>query len=153
MIIVKSETLIIPVLLYKYKQILKDFEQETGHTLSIVETYRSPERQAKLYEQGRTTSGQVVTGTKESFHTLGLALDICGDINPSKKGRQDPYNIDWPKLGSIVIRHGCTWGGNWGDSCHIELTANYTKGQINEMIQKHGLLYVWQRIQSYYAHR
>lgn len=148
-----SESLIIPALSTKLALIKKEFYEQTGHLICITETWRSKERQAKLYAQGRTEKGPIVTNAEFSNHQIGLAVDVCGDVDPLKTGRQNPWDINWPKLGAIVISHDLIWGGQWGDSCHIEIRGKYTNGQIKEMIEAEGLLFVWQKIHSYYAHR
>ena len=59
--------------------------EENGLSVRITETYRTQKRQNMLYEQGRTTPGQVVTWTRNSKHTLRRAFDICED------NTDDPY--------------------------------------------------------------
>lgn len=53
------------------------FEAE-GLPFRIFESFRSPQRQAWLYAQGRTRSGQIVTRAEpwESYHQYGLAADF-----------------------------------------------------------------------------
>ena len=58
-----------------------------GLPVQITETYRTQERQNALYEQGRSLPGPIVTWTKNSKHTQGLAFDIC-------KAGGDPYGDD-----------------------------------------------------------
>lgn len=50
-----------------------------GLPIFITEGYRSQERQNELYAQGRTSSGNVVTWTKNSLHTKRIAVDIAFD--------------------------------------------------------------------------
>ena len=55
---------------------------------SIIEGFRTDERQEKLYDQGRTTKGAIVTWTLNSRHKMqpsgyGEAFDLT------------PYPIDW----------------------------------------------------------
>ena len=51
-----------------------------GIEMALFEGYRSPERQAALYAQGRTAPGPIVTYARpgESFHQYGFAADIVG---------------------------------------------------------------------------
>jgi hypothetical protein len=51
---------------------------DEGIPFKIFEAYRYPERQADLYAQGRTTSGNIVTYAKpwQSYHQYGLAVDF-----------------------------------------------------------------------------
>ncbi len=55
-------------------------------------TYRSPEEQARLYAQGRTTPGKIVTYAKpgESAHNHGLALDFVPLLGGKPAWRECP---------------------------------------------------------------
>lgn len=52
--------------------------QAAGLQIYVYEGLRSPERQAELYAQGRTTRGKKVTnaGPWQSMHQYGLAVDF-----------------------------------------------------------------------------
>ena len=52
---------------------------DTGHPFAVREVYRPQSRQNKLYAQGRTTKGNIVTWTLDSFHTKRLACDVAPD--------------------------------------------------------------------------
>jgi len=54
-------------------------EKEHGHRVEVVEGFRTPERQAALYAQGRTRPGPVVTWTEASLHSQGKAADLQVD--------------------------------------------------------------------------
>ncbi len=60
-------------------RVIERMKSEHGHTVDIVETSRSQERQDHLYAQGRTRSGPVVTWTRNSAHTSGNAVDVQVD--------------------------------------------------------------------------
>ncbi len=51
----------------------------TGYTFFITDGFRSNEEQTKLYAQGRTAPGKIVTNAKagESAHSFGLAVDCA----------------------------------------------------------------------------
>ena len=51
--------------------------------LRVFEAWRSPERQAHLFSQGRTRPGAIVTHAEpwESYHQYGLACDFVGHVN------------------------------------------------------------------------
>ena len=78
----------------------------------ITEGFRSQDRQDQLYEQGRSNPGQVVTQTRNSMHTKGMAIDIAqlddrGNIT---------YNTQpdfWDRMGAIGRSLGLNWGGDW----------------------------------------
>jgi peptidoglycan LD-endopeptidase CwlK len=97
-----------------------------GHPVRIVEGFRSFERQAQLYAQGRTTPGAVVTNAKagESFHNYGVAVDFVF--------RKEGYNAGdtlWSLLGKVGKLQGFEWGGDWKgfvDRPHFELKLGHT---------------------------
>lgn len=60
--------------------------EENGLSVRITETYRTQARQDMLYEQGRTTSGPIVTWTKNSKHNKRRAFDICEDNTDNPYG-------------------------------------------------------------------
>lgn len=60
-------------------RVIERMKSEHGHTVDIIETSRSQERQDHLYAQGRTRSGPVVTWTRNSAHTSGNAVDVQVD--------------------------------------------------------------------------
>ena len=111
--------------------------------LRVTSSYRSIEEQNKLYAQGRTTPGNIVTNAKggESLHNYGVAFDIVD----RKKG----YNLtdrEWAWLNFIwkyltLDQTGTrgTWGGDWTsfvDKPHFELTLGYSlsdfqKGKVD----------------------
>lgn len=88
----------------------------------VFEARRTPERQAELYAQGRTTPGRVVTWTMKSRHIDGEAVDI---IFKNKKGWtwDEPWKGAWTELGELGEACGLTWGGRWKspDRPHFEL--------------------------------
>jgi len=55
---------------------------EHGVRMEVVEGYRTDERQQRLFAQGRTTEGPVVTWTRNSLHTAGAAADVRIDGAP-----------------------------------------------------------------------
>jgi len=92
--------------------------ESKGHNIGITSGRRTQEEQNTLYEQGRTTPGNIVTWTKDSNHIGGNAFDIAfiGN-NPYPKG------FNWEILGKIGEEIGLKWGGRWKkpDNPHFEL--------------------------------
>lgn len=99
-----------------------------GIQVIITSTYRSSEEQDKLYAQGRTTSGNVVTNARggQSFHNWKIALDFC----PVKNGvAQWNDKALFTKIGLIGESCGFEWGGRWTsflDLPHLQYTAGYS---------------------------
>lgn len=68
-----------PALRAALERVIARMRAEYGHEVTLVEGVRSPERQAALYAQGRTTPGPVVTWTIASRHLTGRAADLMVD--------------------------------------------------------------------------
>jgi hypothetical protein len=134
----------------RLQKVVTQFEQITGEKIVIHETFRSQDRQDELYSIGRTKPGMEVTKTKESLHSLGLAVDVIGDRDPQKKGIQDPYGINWKLFGQLVDYAGLNWGGKWGDKVHVELKGPYAKSELFEIAKTQGLLYTWLKLEEYF---
>jgi hypothetical protein len=101
---------------------------EQGIPLVLTQGYRSTEEQNRLYEQGRTTPGDVVTHVRggKSKHNFGLAFDVA----PVNDKGQPYYPNDeqlWQRIGQIGESLGLRWGGNWPaaykDRPHFELSG------------------------------
>src|SRR5574343_604959 len=87
-------------------------QEFTQRLLVLIEGYRSPERQAGLYEQGPQVT-QV--GANMSYHQYGLAADSAffrdGKVVISER---DPWAMRGYQLyGEIAEQVGLTWGGGW----------------------------------------
>jgi peptidoglycan L-alanyl-D-glutamate endopeptidase CwlK len=69
--------------------------QSAGLLIYIYEAYRTPERQAELYAQGRTKKGRKVTnaGPWQSMHQYRLAIDFV-PLKPHSKA-PGMYEADW----------------------------------------------------------
>lgn len=52
-------------------------KEEFWYDIFLTDWHRTDEEQDKLYEQGRTTPGNVVTWTRDSTHEYGIAFDIA----------------------------------------------------------------------------
>lgn len=128
-------------------ELLLDAEAE-GYVVGIHKAYRSVEAQDKLYAQGRTTKGDIVTKAKGglSWHNYGLAVDIVFKV----KGKWSwDEKLPWVQLGALGKTCGLTWGGDWpqADRPHFQ----YTKGlsSIREALRLYrqgGQKAVWEKI-------
>lgn len=81
-----------------------------GISLRVTHTLRTLDEQAKLYAQGRTLPGPIVTKARpgSSAHNYGMAFDVCFD------GRR-PYppeeDTRWLQIGQLGESLGLSWGG------------------------------------------
>lgn len=105
-----------------------------GITVQITSTYRSIEEQDRLYAQGRTTTGNVVTNAKggQSMHNWKVALDFV----PVKNGVAQWNDKElFTKIGQIGESCGFEWGGRWTsflDLPHLQYTAGYSLQDFQE---------------------
>lgn len=95
--------------------------KEKGINVIITDGFRSIEEQNLLYEQGRSTEGDIVTRVKggQSYHNYGLAIDFV-ILNKKKQPKWDlKYDgngngkSDWMEVVDIAKELGFTWGGDW----------------------------------------
>lgn len=96
-----------------------------GLLIGIGECFRTVEEQDKLYAQGRTAPGEIVTNAKgssySSHHQWGTAFDIYRNDG---KGAYNDSDGFFSKVGAIGIKIGLEWGGNWTspvDKPHFQL--------------------------------
>lgn len=105
-----------------------------GLNVVITDGFRSYAEQDKIYSQGRTTSGKIVSNAKggQSIHNFGYAVDFAltseggtvhwdvnKDLNTNKKK-------DWFEVGAIAKQIGFSWGGDWKDFKdypHVDFTG------------------------------
>lgn len=101
-----------------------------GYEVLITCTYRSAEEQNRLYAQGRTTSGNIVTKLKggQSKHNAtldGVPASKAFDFVPIENGKLAWSNVQmFKRLGEIGKALGLVWGGDWKsfkDYPHFEL--------------------------------
>jgi len=95
---------------------------ESGISLVVTDAFRSSAEQDRIYEQGRTTPGPIVTEVRggSSWHNYGLAADLA-----VLAGGQPtwPNDLDlWARIGAIGKRAGLRWGGDFPtpDRPHFE---------------------------------
>lgn len=90
--------------------------KQAGIDLLITCTYRCPADQAKLYAQGRTAPGNIVTRAKagDSMHQYRIAYDVV----PMRDGKPvwGTSGVDgalWAKVGELGKAQGLEWAGEW----------------------------------------
>lgn len=118
-----------PMVIEKVIAFINEAEKK-GIKLRIVSAYRSIAEQNKLYAQGRTTPGNIVTKAKggQSSHNFGTAIDVVPIVN----GEPD-WKTDWNKIAVIGKSFGFKWGGDWKsiiDKPHFEMNFGNTPQQL-----------------------
>lgn len=146
---VKRINLLHPKLRKEALDILAEIEKAlTGKArFRITSTLRTFAEQTALYNQGRTTKGQVVTNAKagSSNHNYGLSLDFALIVDKDGDGKYESSSwdtkgdydndkkADWTEVVEIFKRHGWSWGGDWKsfkDMPHVEKTFGYSVKQL-----------------------
>ncbi len=114
-----------PALQETARQFIKEADQILeGWQAFITDGFRSNEEQDKLYAQGRSVPGNIVTHARagQSPHNYGLAVDIAF----RKDGTKDAQWLfkKYSQLDNLAIKLGLVWGGTWKnfkDYPHFEL--------------------------------
>lgn len=110
----------------KLVKFMEELIKVSPYDFKILAGVRTPEEQNKLYQQGRTTKGPIVTKVdgykvksnhQPKFDGYGYAVDIGVIVNGEYKGNwkdfhyyQDIY--DTAKKTGLLDKYGIEWGGN-----------------------------------------
>ncbi|NGP45762.1 M15 family metallopeptidase [Bacillaceae bacterium SIJ1] len=103
------------------KNELVEKAKNAGIEILITDDFRSFAEQDRLYAQGRTTEGAIVTNAEggESLHNYGLAIDFAlrtasGDViwDLEFDGNQNG-EADWMEVVAIAKALEFEWGGDW----------------------------------------
>lgn len=105
-----------------------------GIYVQISSGFRSNAEQTKLYNQGRTTKGNIVTNAKagQSIHNYGLAIDyflVSDDGNDALW----VVNDKWKRVAAIGKSMGFQWGGDWKsfrDYPHLDMQKGMSLSQL-----------------------
>lgn len=94
-----------------FQDFIEECESVFNVTIRVVSAIRTMEEQEKIYAQGRTAPGPIVTKAPpgSSYHNWGLAVDIA-PLLPS--GEVD-YKYDQGRWVNIASQFNITWGGSW----------------------------------------
>ncbi|QAY67235.1 M15 family metallopeptidase [Paenibacillus protaetiae] len=121
-----------PIVEHKKDQLVAQAAQ-AGIKLIISDGFRSAADQNKLYAQGRTAPGKVVTNARggQSYHNYGLAVDFAlldhkgkalWDLNydGNRNGK-----ADWMEVVALAKKLGFDWGGDWDSPDYPHLEMNF----------------------------
>jgi peptidoglycan L-alanyl-D-glutamate endopeptidase CwlK len=103
----------------------------------ITQGYRTFAESDKIYQQGRTLPGPIVSNAKagQSWHNYGLAIDFVLMVNGNEK-----WDVDhnWLTVVNIFKSHGFNWGGDFPGSFkdypHLEMKMGHT---LTELLALH----------------
>jgi peptidoglycan L-alanyl-D-glutamate endopeptidase CwlK len=110
---------------------------DKGIVIVITDGFRSSEDQDRLYENGRTAEGDIVTHAKggESYHNFGLAIDFAlktpsgNVIWDMQYDRNENGQSDWTEVVKMAKALGFDWGGDWTnfkDYPHLQMDFGLT---------------------------
>ena len=114
-------------------------EALTGKAICrFTHTLRTFAEQNKLFAQGRTAPGKIVTRARggQSYHNYGFAIDIVLLVDRDGNGTFESAlwdtksdfdqdgRADWMEVVDVFKRHGWEWGGDWRfrDMPHFQKT-------------------------------
>lgn len=96
--------------------------RDNGIAINIISGTRTFDEQNRLYAQGRTTAGSIVTNARGGYsnHNFGIAFDI-GVFSGNRYLPESPL---YKAVGALGMELGLEWGGNWKtivDQPHFQL--------------------------------
>jgi hypothetical protein len=106
----------------------------TGLELRVISGRRTADQQGKLFAQGRTAPGAIITDADgrdvESKHQSGEGADLWFVDKSGKPYAPKASDPLWDVLGRIAKEEGLVWGGDWKgepgksvgrDPAHVQL--------------------------------
>ena len=126
-----------PLVRAKFIQFILKAEKELKKQLRVTSGLRTIKEQNKLYAQGRTMPGKIVTNAKggKSYHNFGLAVDIV----EIKNGKALWTNPDWNKISELGKSLGFEWGGDWvsiKDKPHFQVSFGKSTSKLFALYNK-----------------
>lgn len=115
-----------------------------GYKASLDEGIRDSAYQQRLYAQGRTTPGKIVTykngTTNPSEHQSGKAADIA-IRDPHGRYLNNPPDAIYQYYGHLARANNLDWGGDWTgfkDYGHVQLPKNANLNDPDTQAAIHG---------------
>lgn len=110
----------------------------------VFEAWRSRERQAFLYAQGRSTPGAIVTNAKAgtSLHEFGLSVDLVFDSDPVTPGIQWSWSGDYKRLAAILLEQKNIETLRM-EQAHFQMSLGMKITDIQRIVEARGLLALW----------
>lgn len=114
-----------------------------GYEYKAISGNRTWEEQAKIYAQGRTAPGKIVTNARPGYsnHNYGIAVDmgVFKDgkyLDSSKPSEAEAFHR---KAAIIAEKYNIEWGGSWKsfkDYPHFEYKTGKTLSQLRQLVQE-----------------
>jgi peptidoglycan L-alanyl-D-glutamate endopeptidase CwlK len=132
----------------KVQQVFKNWIAECqimaaahGYEYKAISGNRTWDEQAKIYAQGRTSPGKIVTNAKPGYsnHNYGIAVDmgVFKDgkyLDGLKPAEAEAFHN---KAAVIAEKYNIEWGGNWKsfkDYPHFEYKTGKTLSQLRQLV-------------------
>jgi len=132
----------------KVQQIFKNWIMECqilakayGYEYKAISGNRTWEEQAKIYAQGRTAPGKIVTNAKPGYsnHNYGIAVDMgvfSGGkyLDENKPSEAEAFH---KKAAEVAEKYNIEWGGSWKsfkDYPHFEYRTGKTLSQMRQLV-------------------
>ena len=120
-----------------------------GISVRVTQGMRSWDEQARLYAQGRSTPGKILTNAPagSSWHQYGLAVDLVPMIELGPDW--NTTHPTWLRMIEIGKGLGLVSGSVWrtfADYPHFQLTGNLPVSpgpQARILLSDHGIAAVW----------
>ena len=103
----------------EFNQLVQDLVKvahANGLNVQISSGRRTPEEQDKLYAQGRTAMGKIVTAAQryQSLHNYGIAVDLFFLVDGKASWKPELFETLWTVAWHAGLdRRGLVWSGNW----------------------------------------
>ncbi len=140
----RDMSLIYPVFAGLVKAAIYECNAE-GYKIEVFEGFRGPERQAYLYEAGRTRRGPIVTKATawQSAHQLGLAVDVAA------KDEHGEWTWSFPAgaVGQIFARHGMQSLAPF-EQAHFQYMNGLDITAAVALMRASGLQRVWREVEA-----
>ena len=120
-----------------------------GLALMVTQGLRSMAEQDRLYAQGRTAPGKIVTKARagQSYHNFGLAFDVLV-LDAMGKADWSSTNPGWARAGVVGEDLGLEGGGRWTgivDLPHFQYTGGVSLARCRSSFSS-GLPSVWAEV-------
>jgi peptidoglycan LD-endopeptidase CwlK len=146
---------VIPMLADKIRQMAEILSTDPQPIKLVVSAgVRTWDEQDKLYDQGRSSPGNIVTDAPAGFswHNFGLAVDCEPEV---KDGTIDwnSSHPQWKRMELVGKNLGLISGANWTrlvDAPHFQITGRFPMGAPNDearwIFRTEGTQAFWQEV-------
>lgn len=114
-----------------------------GYEYKAISGNRTWEEQARIYAQGRTAPGKIVTNARPGYsnHNYGIAVDMGVFKNGKYLDGSNPSEAEafHRKAANVAEKYNIEWGGSWKsfkDYPHFEYRTGKTLSQLRQLVSE-----------------